>query len=297
MEKNYKYSSSHGFNLDVTIGKFAEQANGECYIRSGDTSLLVTAVASEKPREGIDFFPLICDFQEKLYAVGKIPGGFLKREGKASDEATLISRQMDRPLRPLFPENYYNDVQVIATVLSMDEDNLPDCLSTIGASIALLPLAPSVDATVIWPLSSVSIVTPVSSMILLIVFPPEPITSRTFSGSMSMVNNLGAYSDMSALGAFMVFSIKSRICILASLAFASEIINDDVIEKIRAIDSLIDIEKKDEFYHLSFTHGKDNLIKLINILNENSINYDSLSSESPSLNDVFLSLTGKELRD
>ena len=137
MEKNYKYSSSHGFNLDVTIGKFAEQANGECYIRSGDTSLLVTAVASEKPREGIDFFPLICDFQEKLYAVGKIPGGFLKREGKTSDEATLISRQMDRPLRPLFPENYYNDVQVIATVLSMDEDNLPDCLSTIGASIAL----------------------------------------------------------------------------------------------------------------------------------------------------------------
>lgn len=137
MEKNYKYSSNHGFDLDVTIGKFAEQANGECYIKSGDTSLLVTAVASEKPREGIDFFPLICDFQEKLYAVGKIPGGFLKREGKASDEATLISRQMDRPLRPLFPENYYNDVQVIATVFSMDEDNKPDCLSTIGASIAL----------------------------------------------------------------------------------------------------------------------------------------------------------------
>ena len=137
MEKNYKYSSNHGFDLEVTIGKFAEQANGECYIKCGDTSLLVTAVASEKPREGIDFFPLICDFQEKLYAVGKIPGGFLKREGKASDEATLISRQMDRPLRPLFPENYYNDVQVIATVFSMDEDNKPDCLSTIGASIAL----------------------------------------------------------------------------------------------------------------------------------------------------------------
>ncbi len=137
MEKNHKYTSNHGYELEVTIGKFAEQANGECYIQSGDTSLLVTAVASEKPREGIDFFPLICDFQEKLYAVGKIPGGFLKREGKASDEGTLISRQMDRPLRPLFPENYYNDVQVIATVLSMDEDNKPDCLSTIGASIAL----------------------------------------------------------------------------------------------------------------------------------------------------------------
>ena len=137
MEKNYKYTSNHGYELEVTTGKFAEQANGECYIKNGDTSLLVTAVASEKPREGIDFFPLICDFQEKLYAVGKIPGGFLKREGKATDDGTLISRQMDRPLRPLFPENYYNDVQVIATVLSMDEDHLPDYLSTIGASIAL----------------------------------------------------------------------------------------------------------------------------------------------------------------
>lgn len=137
MVKTYKYTSKSGKDFEVTIGKFAEQANGECYIRSGDTSMLVTAVASEKPREGIDFFPLICDFQEKLYAVGKIPGGFLRREGKSSDEATLISRQMDRPLRPLFPENYYNDVQIIATVLSMDEDNLPDPLTTIGASIAL----------------------------------------------------------------------------------------------------------------------------------------------------------------
>ena len=137
MIKNYKYTSKNGYDFEVTIGKYAEQANGACFIQSGDTSLLVTAVASEKPREGIDFFPLICDFQEKLYAVGKIPGGFLRREGKASDEATLISRQMDRPLRPLFPENYYNDVQVIATVLSMDHDHLPDPLTTLGASIAL----------------------------------------------------------------------------------------------------------------------------------------------------------------
>ena len=137
MVKNYKYTSKRGKDIEITIGKFAEQANGECFIRSGDTSLLVTAVASEKPREGIDFFPLLCDFQEKLYAVGKIPGGFLKREGKASDEATLIARQMDRPLRPLFPENYYNDVQIVATVLSMEEDYLPDPLTTIGASIAL----------------------------------------------------------------------------------------------------------------------------------------------------------------
>lgn len=137
MEKTYEYKSQNGSDLSITIGKIAEQTNGECLIRSGDTILLVTAVASDKPREGIDFFPLICDYQEKLYAVGKIPGGFIKREGKASGKAILISRQMDRPLRPLFPENFYNDVQVIATPFSVDEDNEPDCMTTIGASIAL----------------------------------------------------------------------------------------------------------------------------------------------------------------
>lgn len=137
MEKTYEYKSQNGSDLSITIGKVAEQTNGECLIRTGDTILLVTAVASDKPREGIDFFPLICDYQEKLYAVGKIPGGFIKREGKASDKAILISRQMDRPLRPLFPENFHNDVQVIATPFSVDEDNEPDCMTTIGASIAL----------------------------------------------------------------------------------------------------------------------------------------------------------------
>ena len=137
MEKTYEYKSQNGSDLSVTIGKVAEQTNGECLIKTGDTILLVTAVASDKPREGIDFFPLICDYQEKLYAVGKIPGGFIKREGKASDKAILISRQMDRPLRPLFPENFYNDVQIIATPFSVDEDNEPDCMTTVGASIAL----------------------------------------------------------------------------------------------------------------------------------------------------------------
>ena len=137
MEKIYNYSSEKGKDIKVTIGKVAEQTNGACLIQQGDTILLVTAVASEKPREGIDFFPLLCDFQEKLYAVGKIPGGFIKRETKPTDQATLIARQMDRPLRPLFPENFFNDVQIIATTLSMDDDNEPDCLATIGASIAL----------------------------------------------------------------------------------------------------------------------------------------------------------------
>lgn len=137
MEKEYFYNSQRGGNFKVTIGKVAEQTNGECLITKGETVLLVTAVGSDKPREGVDFFPLTCDYQEKLYAVGKIPGGFLRREGKASDEATLISRQLDRPLRPLFPENFRNDVQVISTPFSVDEDNQPDTLSTIGAAIAL----------------------------------------------------------------------------------------------------------------------------------------------------------------
>ena len=137
MEKTYEYKSQKGSDLSIKIGKVAEQANGECLIRCGDTILLVTATASDTPREGIDFFPLICDYQEKLYAVGKIPGGFIKREGKTTDDGILISRQMDRPLRPLFPENFYNDVQIIATPFSVDEDNEPDCLTTIGASIAL----------------------------------------------------------------------------------------------------------------------------------------------------------------
>lgn len=164
MEKTYKYQSQKGTDLEITIGKVCEQTNGECLVRSGDTILLVTAVASDKPREGIDFFPLLCDYQEKLYAVGKIPGGFIKREGKASDHATLVARQMDRPLRPLFPENYYNDVQIVATTLSVDDDHAPDCLTTIGASIALgtsdIPFAGPVGAVSIGKVDGELIVNP-----------------------------------------------------------------------------------------------------------------------------------------
>lgn len=136
MIKEYKYDLL-GKEIIVTIGKVAKQANGSCTIQCGETVVLVTATASKEPREGIDFFPLSCDFEEKLYAVGKIPGGFIKREGKASEKAVLTSRLIDRPLRPLFPEGYRNDVQVIATALSVDQDNTPDILAMIGSSIAL----------------------------------------------------------------------------------------------------------------------------------------------------------------
>lgn len=123
--------------ITVTTGLMAKQASGSCTVQSGDTLVLVTATASDEPRPGIDFFPLTCDFEEKQYSAGKIPGGFIKREGRPTDKATLTARLMDRPLRPLFPEGYRNDVQVIATVLSMDEDYPADILAMIGSSVAL----------------------------------------------------------------------------------------------------------------------------------------------------------------
>lgn len=136
MEKIFNYDLA-GRNLKITIGKVAEQASGACLVEYGDTVILATATSSSKPRPGIDFFPLSVNYEEKLYSVGKIPGGFIKREGKPSDKAVLTSRLIDRPLRPLFPEGYRNDVQVITTVLSVDQDNSPEIAAMIGSSIAL----------------------------------------------------------------------------------------------------------------------------------------------------------------
>lgn len=136
MVKIYNYNSD-GREMKITIGKVAEQANGACLVQAGETVVLVTATASKEPRQGIDFFPLSCDFEEKMYSVGKFPGGFIKREGRPSEGATLAARQIDRPLRPLFPEGFRNDVQIIATVLSKDPDNDPAILAMVGSSIAL----------------------------------------------------------------------------------------------------------------------------------------------------------------
>lgn len=136
MEKTYTIDLA-GSQLKVTIGKVAEQANGACLVQYGDTVVLVTATSSSKPREGIDFFPLSVDYEEKMYAVGKIPGGFIKREGRPSEKATLSARLIDRPLRPLFPEGYRNDVHIVATVLSVDQDHSPEIVAMIGSSIAL----------------------------------------------------------------------------------------------------------------------------------------------------------------
>ncbi|MDR1028117.1 MAG: polyribonucleotide nucleotidyltransferase [Clostridiales Family XIII bacterium] len=123
--------------LQFEIGKVAEQANGAVTVRYGDTVVNVTAVMSKSPRENIDFFPLSCDYEEKMYAAGKIPGGFIKREGRPSEKATLCARLMDRPLRPLFPKGFRNDVQVVATVLCVDPDCPPEVAAMLGSSVAL----------------------------------------------------------------------------------------------------------------------------------------------------------------
>lgn len=123
--------------LTAQIGRVAELANGAVLLSYGDTTLLITATASEKPRQGIDFFPLSIDYEERLYSVGKIPGGFIKREGKPTEKAILTSRLIDRPIRPLFPKDYRNDVAIVATVMSVDQDCSPEVVAMIGASLAL----------------------------------------------------------------------------------------------------------------------------------------------------------------
>jgi len=126
-----------GRPLVIETGKMAKQASGSVLVRYGDTVVLVAATASAAPREGIDFFPLTVDYEERLYSVGKIPGGFIKREGRPSEAAILAGRLIDRPIRPLFDESFRNDVHVVATVLSVDQNNPPDIPAMIGASCAL----------------------------------------------------------------------------------------------------------------------------------------------------------------
>jgi len=136
MEKIFKYMLA-GKELKVTTGKIAELTSGSCLVQYGDTVIMANTAASKEPRQGIDFFPMSVDYEEKLYSVGKIPGGFIKREGRPSEKAILTSRLIDRPLRPLFPKGYRNDVGLVVTVLSVDQDYSPEIAGMIGSSIAL----------------------------------------------------------------------------------------------------------------------------------------------------------------
>lgn len=137
MERKIFSTVIGGREVTVETGAYCEQANGSCLVRCGDTAVMVNATMAKAPRDGIDFFPLGVDFEEKMYSVGKIPGGFKKREGRPSDKAILTSRLIDRPLRPLFPKGFYNDVAVVATCLSVDTDIPPEVYAMIGSSVAL----------------------------------------------------------------------------------------------------------------------------------------------------------------
>ncbi|MEZ4508760.1 MAG: polyribonucleotide nucleotidyltransferase [Eubacteriales bacterium] len=136
MERNFQMQLG-GKTLIVETGKYAEQAGGSALVRLGDTAVLVCATIAKTARDGVDFLPLSVEYQEKLYSVGKIPGGFIKREGRPTDRAILSSRLIDRPLRPLFPKGFYNDVQVVATVMSVEQDVQPEILAMIGSSVVL----------------------------------------------------------------------------------------------------------------------------------------------------------------
>ena len=135
-ETSYK-TEIGGRTVEIQLGRYCSQASGHCIVRCGDTVVMVNATMSKAPRPGMDFFPLGVDYEEKMYSVGKIPGGWKKREGRASDNAILKSRLIDRPLRPLFPKGFYNDVTIIATPLSVDPDIAPETLAMFGSSVAL----------------------------------------------------------------------------------------------------------------------------------------------------------------
>ena len=143
-EKKKKFTIA-GKEIEVSTGKLARQATAAVQIKCGDTVLLVTVTKSDKTKSELDYFPLMVDFEEKIYSVGRIPGGYNRREGKASDKAVLISRLIDRPIRPLFPSSYRNEVQVNAMTLSTDQTFQPDTLAMLGVGFALelsgLPVA------------------------------------------------------------------------------------------------------------------------------------------------------------
>lgn len=161
--KNYSLQVG-GKTISVELGKYAGLANGSCIVTSGDTRVMVNVTMAKQPREGMDFFPLGVDFEEKMYSVGKFPGGYKKREGRATDKGILTSRLIDRPIRPLFPKGFYNDVAVVATALSVDQNYPPEALAMIGSSVALsisdIPFAGPTGSVVVGMVNGKYIVNP-----------------------------------------------------------------------------------------------------------------------------------------
>ena len=168
MERKIFKTTVGGREMSVEVGAYCGQANGSCIVRCGDTVVMVNATMAKEPREGMDYFPLSVDYEEKMYAVGKIPGGFKKREGRASDKAILTARLIDRPIRPLFPKGMYNDVSVVATVLSVDTNIPPEVFGMIGSSVALsisdIPFAGPTGSVVVGRINGRYVINPDASL-------------------------------------------------------------------------------------------------------------------------------------
>lgn len=274
MVKEFIYNLK-GRELKVTIGKVCEQANGSCLVQCGETVVLVNACASKEPREGVDFFPLSCDFEEKLYSVGKIPGGFIKREGRPSEKAILTSRLIDRPIRPLFPEGYRNDVQVIATALSVEQDVQPDILAMIGSSIALtisdIPFKGPTGSVNVGYVDGEYIINPTASQ------REKSRLNITVSGTKDAIMMVEAGCD-----------ILSEKEVLGAIMFAHEEIKSicEFIEDIRAQvgkeKSEIILPKKDEeLFNAVVDFGKEKIISSLRTKNkmEREENLDKITKE------------------
>lgn len=274
MVKEFIYNLK-GRELKVTIGKVCEQANGSCLVQCGETVVLVNACASKEPREGVDFFPLSCDFEEKLYSVGKIPGGFIKREGRPSEKAILTSRLIDRPIRPLFPEGYRNDVQVIATALSVEQDVQPDILAMIGSSIALtisdIPFKGPTGSVNVGYVDGEYIINPTASQ------REKSRLNITVSGTKDAIMMVEAGCD-----------ILSEKEVLGAIMFAHEEIKsicefiEDIRAKVGKEKSEIILPKKDEeLFNAVVDYGKEKIISSLRTKNkmEREENLDKITKE------------------
>lgn len=274
MVKEFIYNLK-GRELKVTIGKVCEQSNGSCLVQCGETVVLVNACASKEPREGVDFFPLSCDFEEKLYSVGKIPGGFIKREGRPSEKAILTSRLIDRPIRPLFPEGYRNDVQVIATALSVEQDVQPDILAMIGSSIALtisdIPFKGPTGSVNVGYVDGEYIINPTASQ------REKSRLNITVSGTKDAIMMVEAGCD-----------ILSEKEVLGAIMFAHEEIKsicefiEDIRAKVGKEKSEIILPKKDEeLFNAVVDFGKEKIISSLRTKNkmEREENLDKITKE------------------
>lgn len=255
--------------IKIETGKLAKQANGSVLLTCGETVVLVTAVASKEPREGIDFFPLLVDYEEKFYAAGKIPGGFFKREGKPSENAILTSRLIDRPLRPLFPENYHNDVQIITSVLSYDQKNLPDIISIIGASSALyisdIPFNNPIAAVRMGCLNGEYIINPTVEELKECQL--NIVVAGTKDSVIMLEGEAKELSEEEILAAIEKAQVEIRKIVEMQIQFAENIMEEQKIEKTWLPDKLI-LEEKERHYQFIKGNYTEKIEKALTIFDK-----------------------------